>query len=96
MIITSRYNIAYRGDIFYYVCSNKKNGCQAKATIQKITTIKDGQAVVENKLTAVSSPAVHAQNHMPDHAAILVEKLIAKMKQEVRRDPLIPPGESGF
>ena len=32
----------YRGDIFYYMCSNKKNGCQAKATIQKITTIKDG------------------------------------------------------
>ena len=78
------------------MCSNKKNGCQGKATIQRVKTIKDGQTVVENKLVAdaVSSPEVHTRNHSSEHAAIMVENLIAKMKQEMRKNPLIPPDES--
>ena len=76
------------------MCSNKKNGCQGKATIQRVETSIDGETVVENKLVAVSSPEVHARNHAPEHAAILVENLIAKMKQEMRKNPLMPPGES--
>ena len=76
------------------MCSNKKNGCEGKATIQRVETIIDGQTVVENRLVAVSTPDVHAKNHTPEHAAILVENLIAKMKQEMRKNPLIPPGKS--
>ena len=78
------------------MCSNKKFGCQAKATIKRVETIKDDVTVLENRLVAVSSPMVHAQNHQPDHAGILVENLIDKMKQEVRKNPLIPPGESNI
>ena len=87
-------NTNKRRDIFYYVCSKKKNGCQAKATVQRVETIQDGQKVVESRLVAVSSPEVHARNHTPEHAEILGENLIATMKQEMRKNPLIPPGES--
>ena len=76
--------------------SNKKNGFQGKATNPESRNIKDGQTVVENKLVAdaVSSPKVHARNHSSEHAAIMVENLIAKMKQEMRKNPPIPPDES--
>ena len=48
-----------KGDIIYYVCSEKKNsGCKGKATVQIDIQDEGGEIITEAKLIAVSTPHV--------------------------------------
>ena len=86
--------ITTKGTVVHYTCSQKKKtGCEGKATVQRIQSEgDDGIIVTEEKLVAVSSPAVHPRFHYPDQAAITADYLVFKMKEEVTRNPPAPVG----
>ena len=86
--------ITTKGTVVHYTCSQKKKtGCEGKATVQRIQSKgDDGNIVTEEKLVAVSSPAVHPRFHYPDQPAITADCLVFKMKEEVTRNPLAPVG----
>ena len=86
--------ITTKGTVVHYTCSQKKKtGCEGKATVQRIQSKgDDGNIVTEEKLVAVSSPAVHSRFHYPDQPAITADCLVFKMKEEVTRNPLAPVG----
>ena len=73
------------GQLQHYVCSHKKQGCQARALIQRIETEDEaGNKTVQRTLLSVSSPLVHSRNHQPDQAQITADLLVSKMKEEVK------------
>ena len=77
------------GSIHYYGCSEKMRGCQARATIKRVENFDEagGGLLVENRLVAVTKPEVHSRVHPPENSAIMAASLLARMKQEVVRDP---------
>ena len=48
--------------------------------------------MLEKKLVAVLSPAVHAMFHYPEQAQIMADLLVCKMKEEVASNLLAPVG----
>ena len=66
-------------------------GCQARATIKRLENFDEaeGGLLVENRLVAVTKPEVHSRVHPPDNSAILAASLLARMKQEVVREPAV-------
>ena len=50
--------VTKKGDVTYYVCSEIRSGCQAKATVQRTESI-DEEKQIEKKLVAVSKPMVN-------------------------------------
>ena len=83
------------GQLQHYVCSHKKEGCQAKALIQRIETEDEaGNKTVQRTLLSVSSPLVHSRSHKPDQAQITADLLVSKMKEEVKKNPLLPVGQA--
>ena len=52
-----------KGDVTYYVCSEVKNGCKARAIVRTVSvTSEDGEQYEAKQLTAVSTPQVSFSN----------------------------------
>ena len=79
------------GSIYYYGCTEKKRGCQAKAAIKRVENFDEagGGLLIENRLMMVTKPEVHSMVHPPENSAITAAILVALMKQEVARDPTV-------
>ena len=94
--------VTKKGDVTYYVCSEIRSGCQAKATVQRTESI-DEEKQIEKKLVAVSKPMVNVivgiskiqcfSRSMPDvtcqRMPILADKLVIKMKEEIKPNPVL-------
>ena len=76
------------GSIYYYGCTEKKRGCQAKAAIKRVENFDEagGGLLIENRLMMVTKPEVHSMVHPPENSAIMAASLLGRMKQEVIRD----------
>ena len=76
---------------WWYVCSSKSSGCPARATVRHITVqSEDGAPVNVTQVAELASP--HGHNHPAEHAKIMADILLEKMKTEVASDPLSPTG----
>lgn len=49
---------------------------------------------MDNILVSVSRPEVHAKVHESENSVIEVTRLISLMKEELARDPELPPSKS--
>ena len=49
---------------------------------------------MDNILVSVSRPEVHAKVHESENSVIEVTRLISLMKEELARDPQLPPSKS--
>ena len=63
----------------------------ARATVRHMTvTGEDGAPVNVTQIAEIASP--HGHNHPADHARVMADILLEKMKIEVEIDPLSPTG----
>ena len=83
------------GNVQYFNCGESKRGCQAKAVVQSLEKFdeREGRAVTERRLVAVSQPQLHAKVHPSDNSGIEATRLVALMKQEIARDPSASTGQ---
>ena len=76
--------------------SNFNSNLQARAVIQRLEKFDEteGKIVIDNILVSVSRPEVHAKVHESENSVIEVTRLISLMKEELARDPELPPSKS--